>query len=97
MLWLHPEPKQDALYLKFQKNQLVWCTEHFSEYGYIDLAVDGSPIGIAVLRAYSEKHMWPIDENVIDKYRLQQWADDIRTVCMAHVKDRLPKPTVLRS
>lgn len=77
-LWLNPDSAGDVLYVRFQKGKFVAKTEWISESATVDLGFDDSPIGVSIMR-FSQRE-WPFTEQIMTKYRLGSWDDDLRTV-----------------
>lgn len=79
MLWVNNEPGQDALYIRFQKDRLIGKTVWFADNATIDLGMDDSPIGVSVHAFYTQRN-WPFTEEILSKFSLGSWADDLVTV-----------------
>lgn len=87
MLWISPEPAQDVLYVRFLKGKLIARTVWINEVCTIDLGIDDAPIGVTVHNFYSSRPAWPFTNEILTKYRLGDWADDLITVRDAYFRD----------
>lgn len=78
MLWVSGGGSANELYVRFLQDRLIARTEWFSDWASIDLASDDAPIGVTIHR-YSDRQ-WPFTEDILTKYHLGSWADDLTTV-----------------
>lgn len=69
----------DVLYLLLQEDRLIASTEAFAPNAWIDMALDGSPIGIHIKGYFTHKR-WPITPELMVKFHLEQWDEDLKVV-----------------
>ena len=79
MLWVNHDRPADQLHVQFQKDRLIVATEWFAENATIDLALDGGPVAITVFRYYTAP-LWPLTEELVNRYHLAEWLDDLKIV-----------------
>jgi hypothetical protein len=69
----------NQLHLIFDQDRIVASTVWINDYATIDLAFDGSPVGINIFEYYTAKR-WPLEEWMVEKYSLGEHLDDLRLV-----------------
>jgi hypothetical protein len=66
--------------LVFQRDKLIAEGEWLAHNAEIGLAYDRSPVEICIYGYYTEPKSWPLTEEIVQKYGLEPWLDDLRLV-----------------
>lgn len=69
----------DILYLKLQEDRLIATSESFAPNCVIEMAPDGSPVGVAI-KGYFTLKEWPFTPELITKFHLEPWDEDLKVI-----------------
>lgn len=76
---IHDRPN-NRLHVTFRKDRLlIVSSEWIAENATIEIAHDGGPVTMTIYEYYT-KPRWPLTEELVQKYSLLEWIDDLKTV-----------------
>lgn len=78
---------RNELHVVLQQDRLVSEREWFAPNASVELAPDGSVVEITI-HGYYTKPKWPLTEDLVEKYALNEHLDDLKLVYQAFFKSR---------
>lgn len=80
MMWVNHDRPQNRLHITFRKGPLLIVrTEWLAENASIEIGHDGGPVAM-IVHGYYTNPKWPLTEELVKKYALDEWVDDLKTI-----------------
>lgn len=79
-IFVEHDQAHDRLHIVLQRDRLIIAGEWLAQNAEIGLAFDRSPVEICVYGYYTEPKSWPLTPELVERYGLGEWLEDLRLV-----------------